>query len=215
MRYLKCSSCSGQFKAGEMFFYDDAPVCEPCGDRLVTEAAARHYKPQVVRILDPTICSRCKTDNGDTDLRLIGAVPFCPSCGAILYAYPFPTWLKASFAALLLLLAFALWRDAPYFSAGRHLAEARRDMARENYTSAAAHFAHVLAVQPTNQEVVLLGAKAYLMTGDVAGARQFLELREQYDDNDFFKEVNGMWDRANGALAKPDSAVSAAKYERP
>ena len=215
MRYLKCSSCDRQFPAAQMFTYDDAPVCEPCGDRLVVEAHAKHYRPQVRRILDPTICSRCKMDNGDTDLRLIGGSPFCPRCGAALYAYPFPTWLKASFAGLLLLLAFALWHDAPYFAAGRHLAAARRDMARENYKSAALHFASVLAVKPTEQDVVLLGAKAALKTGDVASAQQFLQLRERYDDDALFAEVNGTWERALRALSKADSASKLAQANPP
>ena len=206
MRHLNCSSCAGEFPAGQMFAVNDVPLCEPCADRLVVDAQAKHRNPRVVRILDPTICSRCKTDNGDTDLRLIGGVPFCPSCGAALYAYPFPMWLKASFAALVLLLAFALWHDAPYFAAGKQLAAARRDMERARYKSAVDHFAQVLPLKPTDQEVVLLGVKAYLMTGDVAGAQQFVQLRDEYEDNALFKEVNAFWERATGAFAKADSA---------
>jgi len=214
MRYLKCSSCGRQLPAAQMFSYDDAPVCEPCGDRMVVEARAKGYKPDVRHMLDATICSRCKTDNGETDFRLIGGSPFCPRCGAALYAYPFPTWLKASFAALLLLLAFALWHDAPYFAAGRHLVAGRRDMARKDYRAAAVHYAMVLPVKPTDQEVVLLGAKASLMTGDVASAQQFLQLREKYEAGALFTEVNRLWNRALHAFAKADSAGKLAKANR-
>lgn len=197
-----------------MFTVGGAVVCEPCGDRMLEDAHARKLKPQVHRVIDPTICSRCKKDNGDTELRLIGGVPFCPTCGAALYAYPFPAWLKASSAALLLLFGFALWHDAPYFAAGRHLARARRDMDRKEYTSAVAHYAAVLPVKPTEQDVVLPAAKAYLMTGDVPGAAEFLDLREKYEDNDLFKEVNGMWERAQRALVKADSAGKLATANR-
>lgn len=214
MRHLKCSSCGRQLPSAEMFTYDDAPVCEPCGDRLVVEARAKHYRPDVRRISDPTICSRCKADNGDTAFRLIGGAPFCPRCGAALYAYPFPAWLKASFAGLLALLAFALWHEAPYFTAGRELAAARRDMARDDYKSAVIHFAQVLPVHPTEQDVVLQGAKAYLKTGDVVGAQQFLQLRERYDDDALFAEVNGAWERAGRAFAKVDSATKLAEANR-
>ncbi|HET8712460.1 MAG TPA: tetratricopeptide repeat protein [Gemmatimonadales bacterium] len=206
MRHLKCSSCGAQFHAGDMFTVDGATVCEPCGDRLLAEAQARQHEPQVTRIFDATICSRCNTDNGETDFRLIGGLPFCPRCGEALYAYPFPVWLKASFAALLLLLAFALWRNGPYFAAARHLVAGRRAMDRQDYQSAVTHFAELLPITPSDQDVILVSAKAYLMTGDVAGAQQFLQLRERYDSDPLFKEVDAIWRRATRALAKADSA---------
>lgn len=206
MRHLKCSSCAKEFPAGEMFAVDGAPVCEPCGDRFLAEATSKGHKPQVVRLLDPTICSRCKTDNGDTELRLIGGMPFCPSCGAGLYAHPFPLWLKASFAALLALLAFALWRNVPYFAAGRHLVQARRALDQKDYGAATTHFAGVLPIKPTDQEVVLLGAKANLMAGEVGGAQSFLQLRSNFQEDALFTEVNALWERATDALKKADSA---------
>jgi len=206
MRHLKCSSCAKEFPAGEMFHVDGAPVCEPCGDRLLAEAKAKKHKPQVGRLLDPTVCSRCKTDNGDTELRLIGGMPFCANCQTTLYAYPFPLWLKATFAALLALLAFALWHGVPYFSAGRHLVQARRALDQKDYAAATTHFAGVLPVKPTDQEVVLLGAKANLMIGDVGGAAAFLQLRENFPASGLFTEVNGLWDRATGALKKAEEA---------
>ncbi len=206
MRHLKCSSCANEFPAGQMFGVDDAVVCEPCGDRLLAEAQAKKLKPRVVRLLDPTICSRCKTDHGDTELRVLGGAPFCPSCQATLYAYPFPVWLKASFAALLLLLGFALWHDVPYFAAGRHLAQGRRALDARDYQTASTHFALVLPVKPTEQDVVLLGAKADLMAGDVAGAYAFLQLREKFADNALYTEVNALWTHATHALVLADSA---------
>ena len=155
MRHLKCSSCGNERPAAEMFNVDGAVVCEPCGDRLVTEAHAAKRKPRVFRVSDPTICTRCKKDFGNTELPLIGGSHFCHECAELIYAYPFPAWLKAGFAALLLLLGFALYRGGPYFAAGRHLVQARRAMDGQHYDSAATHFAAVLPVKPTDQEVIL------------------------------------------------------------
>lgn len=215
MRRLKCSSCAGEFPAASMFSVNDVTVCEPCGDRLVVDAKAKKLKPRVFRIVDATICSRCKRDNGETDYRLIGGSPFCPSCGEALYAYPFPIWLKVSFAGLLLLLAFALWHDGPYFAAGRQLIAARRDMDKSDYKSAVTHFAKILPLKPTEQDVILQAARAYLMTGDVGGAGQFLDLRVKYEDNAEFKDVNAFWERANHALVLTDSAHKLAEANRP
>lgn len=216
MRHLKCSSCAAEFPAGQMFRVDGAVVCEPCGDRLLAEAKAKSkaYKPRVARLLDPTVCSRCKTDYGDTELPLIGGTPICNKCAPALYAHPFPLWLKASLVALLVLLAFALWHDVPYFAAGRHLAQARRALDRQDYQSATTHFAEVLPVKPTDQEVVLLGAKAYLMAGDASGAYAFLQLRSSFADDPLFTEVNTLWNRATDALKKADQAGKLAEANR-
>jgi hypothetical protein len=64
------------------------------------------------------------------------------------------------------------------------------------------HFDEVLKVSPRAQKVLLLGAKANLMSGNVGGAQKFLKLRESYDSNDLFLEVSGMWNRALGAYDK-------------
>jgi hypothetical protein len=141
-------------------------------------------------------------------------MPFCVNCQTTLYAYPFPVWLKASFAALLALLAFALWHGVPYFTAGRHLAQARRALDQNDYPAATTHFAGVLSVKPTDQEVVLLGAKANLMVGEVGGASSFLKLRPSFENNALFTEVNALWDHATAALAKGDSAAKLAQADR-
>jgi DNA-directed RNA polymerase subunit RPC12/RpoP/tetratricopeptide (TPR) repeat protein len=214
MRHLNCSSCGTELPAAQMFQVDGAVVCQTCGDRLLAEAKPKKHRPRVARIIDPTVCSRCKTDYGDTDLPLIGGTPVCNNCAPALYAYPFPGWLKACFAALLLLLAFALWHGAAYFAAGRHLVQARNAMERQDYASATSHFAAILPVKPTDQEILLFGAKAYLMTGDVGGAQGFLGLRQSYDSNALFTEVKGFWDRANQAYAKADSAGKLAQASR-
>jgi tetratricopeptide (TPR) repeat protein/DNA-directed RNA polymerase subunit RPC12/RpoP len=216
MRRLKCSSCAAEFPAGDMFHVDGAEVCERCGDRLLAEnkAKSKDYQPHVWRLTDPTVCSRCKTDYGDKDLPVIGGMPFCANCIPGLYAHPFPVWLKASFSALLVVLAVGLWRGVPYFAAGRHLAQGRRAMDRRDYQTATTHFAAVLPVKPTDQDVVLQGAKAHLMTGDAGGASAFLELRASFEENALFTEVNGLWDRANAAFKKAEDAGKLAESNR-
>jgi len=75
-------------------------------------------------------------------------------------------------------------------------------MDRHDYRTAAGHFAEVVKVKPTEQKVVLSGAKADLLTGDLSGAQQFLKMRQNYEADNLFEEVNGMWKRATDALDK-------------
>jgi hypothetical protein len=194
-----------------MLVVNGQPICLPCADTKAREAKAASHNLEFARIIDPTICGLCKTDYGSSELPVIGGTPACANCAKGLYERPYPGWLKLAMAGLLLLLAGSLWRGLPYFKAGRHLVLAQRAMDRSDYKTASAHFAEVLKVSPTEQKVLLLGAKANLMIGDVAEAQKFLKQRGTYDSSDVFTEVNGMWSRAAEAYDKAAQAQKLAE----
>jgi hypothetical protein len=189
-----------------MFVLWGKPICRSCAELRAQEAKTAGHNLEFARIVDATICGICRTDYGSSDVPLIGGVPVCGNCAPALYARPFPSWLKLSMAGLLLLLAGALWRGLPYFRAGRHLVLAERAMDRQDYRAAASQFGEVLKVGPTAQKVLLNGAKANLLAGAPAEAGKFLSRREQYEKDDLFNEVNGMWTRALDAYKKTEEA---------
>jgi tetratricopeptide (TPR) repeat protein len=189
-----------------MLAQDRSIICRPCAEKAFQEAKAAGRETNFARIVDPTICGICKADHGSSELPLIGGVFACGNCSKGLYERPFPQWLKLSLAGLVLLLGAGLWRGLPYFKAGRHLVQAERAMDRQDYSAAAAHFQEVLKVHPTSQKVALLGAKANLMIGDLAGAQAFLKQREQFESDDLFTEVSNFWKRAMDAYDKADKA---------
>ena len=191
-----------------MFAWEGQPTCQQCVEKNGREAYAAGRRLQVYRISDPTICGICKVDYGSSDLPSIGGGPVCANCAVALYERPYPTWLKLSLAGLLLLLGGSLLLGIPYFRAGRHLVLAERALDRKDYEKSDLQFAEVLRASPTNQKVVLLGAKASLMAGDIEQAQKFLKLRENYEPGEFFTEVNDMW---NHALDANDKAGRAAK----
>lgn len=208
MQRATCSICGNQGSVQTMLGVDQKLVCGPCAEKRATEAAAAGHSLRFVRMIDRTICAKCQADYGSTELPLVGGQPFCASCSQPLYAYPYPAWLKYSLVGLLLFLGVALWRGIPYFKAGRHLVLAERAMDRKDYKQARAQFAEVLKVGPTDQKVILLGAKANLLAGDAAGAETFLRLRKEYETDDLFNEVNGLWKRAEGAYKKAANAAT-------
>jgi hypothetical protein len=210
MQRAKCSFC-GDEGAFEAFRLYEKVICRPCAEKLAQEATTLGKSLPLVRIIDKTICTKCKTDYGSSELPLVGGAPFCATCAQPLYAYPYPVWLKAGLAGLLLVLSVALWRGLPYFKAGRHLVLAERALDRNDFQQARAHFAEVLKVGPTDQKVILLGAKANLRAGDIAGAQKFLNLRTEYESDSLFTEVNGTWKRAVAAYDKAASAQKLAE----
>src|SRR2546422_7449559 len=104
------------------------------------------------------------------ELQLVGGAPFCANCCQGLYDRPFPQWLKLGLAGAFLRLVFALWHGRSYFTAGRQLVLAERAMDRHDYAQAESRFAEVMKINPSEQEVLLLAAKADLMNGDIRAA---------------------------------------------
>lgn len=206
MRKAACGACGVEQPVAEMLAQDRKIFCHPCAEKRFTEAKAAGQSLQFARILDPTICSICHTDYGSSDLPFIGGSAVCGNCSPKLYAYPLPAWLKLSAVGLLFLLGFALWRGTPYFKAGRHLVLAERAMDRKDYQQARTEFAEVLKVSPQEQRVLLLSAKACLLSGDLLGADAPLKLRKEYESNDLFNEVKGLLKRATGAYEKAAQA---------
>ena len=117
-------------------------------------------------------------------------------------------------AGLLALLAVSLWRGTPYFKAGRHLVLAERAMDRKDYKDASKHFAEVLKVSPAAQKVVLLGAKASLLAGDVTQANKFFKLRPTFDNNELFNEVNQLATHAGNAYENAERAAKLANANK-
>jgi hypothetical protein len=119
LRAVACQQCASEVPLRQTFrVFERTPLCEPCAD---ADLAARNLKKvpagSVVRNIDPTICSTCEQDFGSVELRRAGSAPLCELCYAKALAYPFPNWVKASFAAVLVLVAVSLGVNARYFYA--------------------------------------------------------------------------------------------------
>jgi hypothetical protein len=214
MRKASCDTCGSNNPAADMFVLSNKPICRPCAEKQAQDAVAAGREIELGRIVDPTICGMCNADYGSGELPFVGGSPVCSNCSSGLYERPYPNWLKLSLAGLLLFLAGSLWRGLPYFRAGRHLVLAERAMDKQDYQKAHTEFAEVLKSSPTEQKVVLLGAKANLMAGDVEGAQKFLNLRQQYESNELFAEVNAFWKRALDAFDKASRAGKLANADQ-
>jgi tetratricopeptide (TPR) repeat protein len=190
-----------------MLHLDQGLVCRLCAEARAKEAKTSGRSIQLSRIIDPTICWKCKTDYGEKDLPSIAGVPVCGTCALALYESPFPGWLKASLAALLGLLAVALWTGRPYFTAGRHLMLAERALDQSDFATASVHFGEVLKVGPTDQKVVLLGAKASILSGDPEQGQRFLNQRDSFSMDGLFAEVSGLVDHLTDAFNKAGQAA--------
>lgn len=215
MRQATCSVCGSEQPSGEMFALEGKPICAACAAKRPAEAKAAGEKLQLGRIVDTTVCSVCHADQGQTVLPLIGGLPVCANCAPKLYSWPFPLWLKAGMAVLLVLLSWALWHGRHYFAAGRHMVIGERALDRHDYRRASDEFVQALKFQPGLQKATLLGAKANFLAGDPESAMPFFSMRDHYEHDTLYNEVNGMFKRSVDAVRKARRAVTlddAGKY---
>jgi hypothetical protein len=112
MRSITCGSCHASSPMNSAIQIDDVIYCETCLKEKFPDDNSIKGK-NVVRLFDPTICFSCASDAGDTPLPKLGEYPVCETCSQQIKERIFPTWVKAFFAGVLLLVAFSLiwnWR---------------------------------------------------------------------------------------------------------
>jgi hypothetical protein len=186
--------------------------CEPCSWKEERAAAERGEQLAKHSVVDGSVCARCNTraaDTGAVDFELFKGIPFCPNCQNQIQDWPYPVWLKASLAAVLILLAVALLNGRKYFHAGYELYRGERLVEQGRYRDALPLLKDADDVAPLSDKASLLLAKAGILTGEIQMAQQALRKHEagHYETSDDFSEVEGLWNRATGALQKADKAA--------
>src|SRR5262245_28142727 len=88
----------------------------------------------------PNACFRCGTDYGTVALPRIAGLPVCDSCARFLRDRPFPTWIKASLAGLLLLAVLAFFYNQRFFAAHVAMLHGLRELKSGNLERAVTLF---------------------------------------------------------------------------
>jgi hypothetical protein len=182
-------------------------LCEPCANAELQSAAKGSFS--VARYVDPTVCSKCRTDYGSSELPQVGGVPFCSSCRDALYSRTLPKWLTATVAGLFALLAFGWLHGARFFRAEKSLILAERLIDKRQYTAAIPLLQGVLPNAPNCEKCILLLAKAEMLIGNPASAYQALQSHNngRFEKSDLAREVTSIADRIAAAHAKYKEAV--------
>jgi hypothetical protein len=113
-------------------------LCEACAEK---ELDGRNPKSlpegSLIKNLDPTVCAYCGKDAGNFELPQVADLPVCDECREKLYHRPFPTWVKLSFAAILLLVCVEVARNWRLFQAHLEIPRAHRAMDQGRVADAA------------------------------------------------------------------------------
>ena len=107
MQFAHCAVCNNSFIKSQTFDVFGRTFCSQCGKKFIT--GLKPNEPAydgIIRITDPTICAWCNTANGSATLpALIASLPTCATCNARMRNWPYPMWIKVSFAILVLIVA--------------------------------------------------------------------------------------------------------------
>lgn len=126
---LKCSACGKILPMKDTSKTDDRILCADCYERLTStqETVASEFRYQI----DPTVCGRCGFDNGSNPLPTLATHPMCQQCTDYVRNRPFPSWIKISFAGLIIFVVFAAVWNMRFFLAWEDSQEAFKLMGRD------------------------------------------------------------------------------------
>jgi hypothetical protein len=157
LRQITCTQCGASFPAGQTFQVFGVTMCGPCGD---ANLRARNLKKvpagSVVRNIDPTVCAKCGSDWGDRDLRSRGKTPLCERCAEAARNFPFPRWIKISFAALIVVVIADAALNMRYLQAMHEIKQAGRLVKAGNVDGAAAALDDAAKHVPGNGDLELV-----------------------------------------------------------
>ncbi|HEV3206763.1 MAG TPA: hypothetical protein VGZ28_07395 [Terriglobales bacterium] len=213
MRQGMCSECGLKGPLQIYFRQSDKVFCDACTTKLAEPGTGkfRGLEPPSAAI-DPTICARCKADNGNSEFPLTGKLPFCAECRKQFYERPYPQWLKLSLAFLLMLLVVALIHGRKYFHAGREMYVGEKLVEQAHYSEATAHLQQTVEIAPNSDKAVLLFAKASLLSGDPGAADKAMRAHNsgQFEVTPEYQEVDRIFERAVSALKETQQAIDLA-----
>ncbi|MXN91793.1 hypothetical protein GR160_11205 [Flavobacterium sp. Sd200] len=116
MRTAECSKCFETKPLNDTVKVDGNVFCSRCMDTTFPQPDMLDGK-SVIKDFDPTACSFCDKDFGDEEIKKISVYPICAECEKKLKNKAFPVWVKAFFAAVLLLVCFSFAWNWKYYQA--------------------------------------------------------------------------------------------------
>jgi tellurite resistance protein len=137
VRQVTCARCQAAIPIGAAFALGSRAYCEACA-RDESASADPHDGSlgPILALADPTVCGRCGTDWGSTELPAVAGIPMCAPCTEAVRARPFPRWLPLSLAVLALLAALSLWHQRRFILGYAEVVRAQRALTRSDLAAA-------------------------------------------------------------------------------
>jgi tetratricopeptide (TPR) repeat protein len=178
MRKVTCHDCaSADVPLNESVNVEERDYCGPCAKKNFPDEASVAGK-KIVKTLDPTICTECATDFGDTVIPKLAHYPICDPCQKAIREKTFPKWVKAFLLGIAAIVVFSFCWNWPYYQAYSDLQTANELAADGNYTKGAQLMQSASKKAPEVEDLKTLAhffqGVAYLQTDQAAKALPLL-----------------------------------------
>jgi hypothetical protein len=196
MDSAKCAKCGNEFPTSGMMRLDGQRYCAVCGEEMMDEIR-RPESPGTTPAVAAGMCAVC---GNASPSQVVGGAALCATCAHAVYHRDFPKWLKLGLAGALLLLMVALVHGEKYFKIGRGLYRGEKLIAQGQFEKAEQQLKPVVEFAPECKKCSLLMAKAALLAGDPQAAYEAAG-GKKFEENELFREVDGIFGRAAKGLA--------------
>lgn len=136
MRKTNCNICGEKdIPVNDTLRIDNKIYCKSCFEQQFPDPKVLQNKT-VEQELDPTICFSCNKDFGDLELKKIANYPICDACQVKIKNRTFPTWVKAFFIAVLVIVAGSFIWNWKYYQAYSYIMKSNDYFQQGDYNSA-------------------------------------------------------------------------------
>jgi hypothetical protein len=152
MRHVTCNHCNRtDVPVNESLHIDHVVYCHNCVNAMFTEDQLKGRT--IVNEFDPTVCSSCSKDFGDTALEKVGQYPMCRECAKAIEEKSFPTWVKAFFIGILVVVVFSTIYNWRFIEGYKEINAAKRATKAKDYKTAARNFTAAFGHVPEQQNL--------------------------------------------------------------
>jgi tetratricopeptide (TPR) repeat protein len=137
MKHVECSQCQKTtIPMNESIKVDGLIFCNDCAEKQFADRSLLEGK-LLENDIDPTVCAFCSEDKGDIDLPKTSKYPICDDCAVDLKKRVMPDWVKAFFAAVVVIVIGSFIWNWKYYQAYNDIKKANAFFAAGNASEAA------------------------------------------------------------------------------
>lgn len=152
MKKATCTECKKETSLSETFTVQGIQLCKECAEKKI-EGEQDISQDEITKNIDMTVCANCERDNGETPYDTIVDLPFCNACQQLLRNRPFPLWIKAALAGLIIVLVVAFIYNGRFLKAYSDLQKAFTAIQVNEFETASSLLNSVVDNVPENTEL--------------------------------------------------------------
>ena len=136
MRKTDCNICDKKaISLNDTIKIDGKVYCDVCFETHFANQQSLEDK-LVEKEADPTICSSCGKDFGETELNKISTYPICSDCEIAIKNKTFPTWVKGFFIGILVIVVGSFIWNWKFYMAYQNLQKSFETFQKGDYKQA-------------------------------------------------------------------------------